>query len=212
MTKILKNSIITAISVLIMITVFPTTANAEDYNPRLTAPNGEAYYTRELNTYAQTGYGMPNCVAYAYGRIYELNNEAPKISRGNAGEWWFINKRNDYYEYGDEPRLGAVACWSNHVAVVEEISENGDVTISESHWGGTYFNTKTYSDMSSHYGQAFYGYIYTYNEPEEEEEPVYSYKADEKYFAPQEKTVFTAIEFARSNNTVMNPNTNILFK
>lgn len=215
MTKILKNSVITALFVLIIISVFPTTAFAKDFEPRLTAPNGEPYYTRELNAYSQTGYGMPNCVAYAYGRIYELNGEAPKISKGNAGDWWFINKNNGYYEYGSEPKLGAVACWSNHVAVVEEINDNGSITVSESHWGGTYFNTKTYSNMYSHYGQKFYGYIYAY-EPEEEEEAVeeetvtYSYKMDEQYFEPQEKNCFSALEFAQSNNQIMNPNNNFI--
>ncbi|MGN0522235.1 MAG: CHAP domain-containing protein [Eubacterium sp.] len=214
MTKILKNSIITALFVLIIFSVFPTTAFASEYEPRLSAPQGEAYYTRELNAYAQTGYGMPNCVAYAYGRIYELNGEAPKISRGNAGEWWFINKRNGYYEYGSEPKLGAVACWSNHVAVVEEISDNGAVTISESHWGGNYFNTKTYTNMSYHYGQAFYGYIYTYNEPEEvePEKPQPSYKVEENYFELKEKNCFTVLEFAKSDNKIMNPNNNPLLK
>lgn len=213
MTKIVKNSIITALFVLIIFSVFPTTVFANDYEPRLTAPSGEPYYTRQLNAYAQTGYGMPNCVAYAYGRIYELNGEAPKISKGNAGEWWFINKRNDYYEYGNEPKLGAVACWSNHVAVVEQISDDNRITVSESHWGGKYFNTKTYSNMHAHYGQAFYGYIYMYNEPEEEfvaPQPAPSYTVGDDFFEPQEMTCFTALEFSQSNNSIMNPKANAL--
>lgn len=214
MRKLIKNSIITVLLTIIVITVFPTTVFADEYKPRLTAPNGEPYYTRELNVYSQTGYGMPNCVAYAFGRIYELNGEKPLITKGNAGEWWFINKRNDYYEYGSEPKLGAIACWSNHVAVVEEISENGAVTVSESHWHGKYFNTQVYSNMHSHYGQRFYGYIYAYNEPVKEPaqpaapEPLY--KMEEKYFAPKEKNCFTALEFAQSNNTIMNPKNNVL--
>lgn len=212
MRKLIKNSMITVLLTIIVTTVFPTTVFADEYEPRMSAPNGEPYYTRELNVYAQTGYGMPNCVAYAFGRIYELNGERPLIDRGNAGEWWFINKSNDYYEYGDEPRLGAIACWSRHVAVVEDISESGAVTVSESHWGGKYFNTHVYSNMSSHYGQRFYGYIYAYNEPEEEEiqTPEPQYKMEEAYFAPQEKNCFTALEFAQSNNTIMNPKTNVL--
>lgn len=211
MKKILKKSVLTVLFVLIVISVFPTTVLAKTYEPRLTAPNGEPYYTRALNVYAQTGYGMPNCVAYAYGRVYEMNGVAPRISKGNAGEWWSINKRNGYYEYGSEPRLGAVACWSRHVAVVEGISESGAVTVSESHWGGTYFDTKTFANMYSHYGQTFYGYIYTYDnsqEDEEEQEPMYM-MAD-PHFAPQEKTYFSALEFAQSNNKIMNPTVNVL--
>ncbi|MGN1328162.1 MAG: CHAP domain-containing protein [Eubacterium sp.] len=212
MKRILRSGIIALAFIIIAATAFPTAvfANENSYEPRLTAPSGEPYYTRELNAYAQSGYGMPNCVAYAYGRIYELNGEAPKISKGNAGSWWFINKYNGYYEYGSEPKLGAVACWSNHVAVVEDISESGAITISESHWGGNYFNTKVYYNMYSHYGQAFYGYIYTYNPSEPEDEKELLYKMEESYFEPQEKNCFTALEFARSNNQIMNPNNNFI--
>lgn len=210
MRKIVKNSVITVLFVLVILSVFPTTALAKNYEPRLTAPAGEPYYTRELNVYSQTGYGMPNCVAYAYGRIYEINGTAPLLNRGNAGQWWFINKSNGYYDYGSEPRLGAVACWSNHVAVVEGVSQSGAVTVSESHWGGTYFNTKTFVNMYSHYGQRFYGYIYTYN-PQDEDEEAPAYKMEETYFAPQEKNCFTALEFAVNTNSRMNPNTNALF-
>lgn len=153
----------------IIITAFaPICAFAEDdgnYQPRLNAPNSSiSYYSREKNVYFQNGYGMPNCVAYAYGRVYEMNGEKPLINHGSAGDWYFINKSNGYYKYGSTPKLGAVACWSNHVAVVEQINSNGTITLSESHWGGRYFNTVTYSNMYSHYGQRFYGYIYTYNE------------------------------------------------
>lgn len=139
-------------------------AEGENYEPRLTAPNSSiSYYSSRLNRYFQTGTPMPNCVAYAYGRIYEMNGEAPLINHGSAGDWYFINKSNGYYPYGSEPKLGAVACWSGHVAIVEKINDDGSVTISESHWGGTYFDTKTFSNIRSHYGQTFYGYIYTYN-------------------------------------------------
>ncbi|MFR5876939.1 MAG: CHAP domain-containing protein [Eubacterium sp.] len=166
-----KKKTLLIIPIVILMTIIisaitPICAYADDdnYEPRLTAPNSSiSYYSNKLNRYFKTGTPMPNCVAYAYGRIYEMNGEAPLITHGSAGDWYFINKSNGYYDYGSEPKLGAVACWSNHVAIVEAISENGAVTVSESHWGGTYFDTKTYSNMQSHYGQTFYGYIYTYN-------------------------------------------------
>jgi surface antigen len=215
MRKLIKNSIIIALFTIIVLTVFPTTVFATEYQPRFEAPNGEPYYTSELNVYSQTGYGMPNCVAYAYGRIYELNGEKPLIDRGNAGEWWYINKYNDYYEYGDEPRLGAIACWSNHVAVVEEISDDGAITISESHWGGTYFDTATYYNMYSHYGQTFYGYIYAYNEPEEEEVPEEEvlnqvYKTEEESIELEEINCFNALGFSANTSATMNPKVNTL--
>lgn len=151
----------------IIVSLFtPISAYADDemYEPRFTAPSQSNPYYSSLNYYAVTGTPMPNCAAYAYGRIYEMNGEEPLIKRGNSGEWWSINLAGGYYPYGQEPKLGAVACWSNHVAVVERIEDNGDVTFSESHWGGRYFDTVTYSDVTSHFGQTFYGYFYPYNE------------------------------------------------
>lgn len=154
---------------IIMSLIVPLTAAAQDsddgYTPRLTAPDSSiAYYSSKLNRYFQTGTPMPNCVAYAYGRIYEMNGEAPLLTHGSAGDWYGMNMRAGYYPYGQEPKVGAVACWSGHVAIVEKINDDGSVTVSESHWGGTYFDVKTFSDMHSHYGQTFQGYIYTYNE------------------------------------------------
>ncbi len=199
MTKIIRSSFIAVIFTLIVLTVFPTTAFAK-YEARLSAPSGEPYYNSTLNAYSQTGYGMPNCVAYAYGRLYELNGQAPKISRGNAGEWWFINKANDYYEYGQEPKLGAVACWSNHVAVVEDISADGDVTVSESHWYGSYFDTKVFTNMNSHYGQAFYGYIYAYDNG--------GIVTEESERSVKEKPCFSALEISKIDKEIMNPISN----
>ena len=68
-------------------------ANDNGYEPRLSAPSSSSpYYSRQLNRYFQVGSGMPNCVAYAYGRIYEMNGEKPLITHGSAGDWYFINK------------------------------------------------------------------------------------------------------------------------
>lgn len=165
MKNICKSLLITVLSLVLIITVFPTTVFAEEesvegFTPRLTAPSrSSAYYNRELNVYSQGGYGMPNCTAYVFGRIYEITGEKPLITRGSAGEWWSINKRNGYYEYGQEAQLGAIACWSNHVAVVEKI-EGNTITCSQSHWGGNYFDTCTVTIGANRFGQTFYGFIY----------------------------------------------------
>ena len=178
MIKSVKKIFLAVLMLLILTAVFPFEAFAgeSDFEPRISAPGrGNSYYNRTLNAFSKTGYGMPNCTAYAYGRIYEITGEAPLIKHGDASSWWFINKNNGYYEYGDEPQLGAIACWSNHVAVVEEI--NGDnITVSQSHWGGTYFDTDTLKAGKSRYGQKFYGFIYASASVVEKEEPVsYSY-------------------------------------
>lgn len=197
-----KKKTLLIVSIIFIMTIIisaltPLCAYAEEskYQPRLEAPDSSIpYYSRELNIYFQTGYGMPNCVAYAYGRIYEMNGEKPKFTHGSAGDWYSINKNNGFYDYGSEPKLGAVACWSNHVAVVEQISESGAITLSESHWGGTYFDTVTYTDMTSHFGQSFYGYIYTYNGVKE------TVIEPEAPSAPQKERQY-------KNETIVNPKT-----
>ena len=150
-----------------LITPFCAYAETDDggFTPRLTAPSSSSpYYSSKLNYYFQTGYGMPNCVAYAYGRIYELNGEKPKFTHGSAGDWYFMNKNAGYYDYGSKPKVGAVACWSHHVAVVERINSDGSITFSESRWQAEYFVVVRYKNPAAHNHQKFYGYIYTYNE------------------------------------------------
>ena len=142
MKKAMKSMILGVLTLVLVFVMFPFGAFASeaDFEPRLSSPkSSNPYYNRSLNAYSQSGYGMPNCTAYAYGRIYEITGEKPLIKSGNAGSWWFTNKRNNYYDYGKEPKLGAIACWSGHVAVVEKI-EGSTVTISQSHWGGRYFD------------------------------------------------------------------------
>ena len=111
---------------------------------------------------------MPNCTCYAYGRAWELLGSKPKVSTGNAGQWYNYNKNHGYYTYGSTPKLGAIACWDRydsnkgHVAVVEQINSNGTILISESHYKGVNFQTRTINSNSSNYltSYRFLGYIY----------------------------------------------------
>ena len=153
------------------ISAFP----ADEYIPRLTAPKDDPkepeyqYYFSDENHLFKIGYGMPNCTAYAWGRIFELTGKKPKLSTDNAGRWYTYNSTNKIYSYGCVPKLGAVACWdkndavNGHVAVVEKISKDkSQVTVSESQWDGEMFITYTYqSDSSDHMSKyRFLGYIY----------------------------------------------------
>ena len=95
--KLLKSALLTILTLLILISAFPTVAMAQDdgFEARLTAPSkSSSYYNKSLNVFSQTGYGMPNCTAYAFGRIYEITGKKPLITRGNAGSGWRINKSN----------------------------------------------------------------------------------------------------------------------
>lgn len=147
-----------------------TTENTEDkplYTPRLTAPDrSNPYYYSNSNPFFASGYGMPNCTAYAWGRAYEILGSPPALPTSDARKWY---ERTTAYPKGQTPALGAVAVWwsdvSGHVAVVEKI-ENGTVTFSNSAWGGsTFYLTTAPADGSDNYcgnraGWTFLGFIY----------------------------------------------------
>lgn len=216
MKIVIKSLAVMLLSFVMLIMAFPVTASAQvnEFEPRLTSPSrSNAYYNSELNVYSQAGYPMPNCVAYAFGRVYEITGEKPLITRGSAGEWWSINKRKGYYEYGQEPRLGAVACWSNHVAVVEKI-DGTTVTASQSHWGGNYFDTTVFESGTNRFGQKFYGYIYMCDDyfKELEQQNTQNIKTrltekvgDMNYVAPAEKEIpdFSQVELLKKDDSVM---------
>lgn len=140
------------------------------YVPRLEAPSYyNEYYFSRANTYYASGYGMPNCTAYAFGRAYEILEAEPRLSIRDAGCWWYDNIDMHAYDYGQEPRLGAVACWDNydestgHVSIVEEIREDGSVLLSESSWSGYFFDTfeiDTAGKCKYTSSMRFLGYIY----------------------------------------------------
>lgn len=106
-----------------------------------------------------------NCTWYAWGRAWELTGNKPNDAdfTGNAFEWWEANKKKGKYQYGLEPRVGAIAVWKSslpnsdgcgHVAVVEKI-ENNKIYISESMWHGVVFKYREIYETSY-----LYGYIY----------------------------------------------------
>lgn len=147
-----------------------------------TAMEGNKYfYDSAYNTfypdYAPGGSGIPgsagNCTWYAYGRFGEINEfEAYEnhLPTGNGEDWFPANELTENYEYGQEPKLGAVICFSGggdggHVAIVERIEDNGDVYCSNSAYGspGTYFYMETYSKANGYiFGSfTFQGFIYS---------------------------------------------------
>lgn len=146
------------------------TSSKGEFVPRLKAPSkSNKYYYSDLNKYERFGYGMPNCTAYAWGRAYEIMGYEPDLSLNDADTWWSYNKTTKAYPYGQKPKLGAVACWDyttggGHVAVVEKI-EDGEITFSNSSYGGTTFYL-TYASTDDYNGGIynstwiFRGYIY----------------------------------------------------
>lgn len=142
----------------VLLTALPATAFA--YDQRTTPPaSGNPYYYSSQNPFYTAGL-VGQCTWYAYGRAYEILGGKPKLSTGNADQWYAYNQRTGHYAYGTTPQVGAIACWHNqgacHVAVVERI-ENGKVYISE-------YNRN--SDRAFHFQEAVSngrgpdGYIY----------------------------------------------------
>lgn len=142
-----------------------------NFTPRLTAPDVATnkyyrypgYYEGSVNGVnncllinSSNGAVMPNCVGYAWGRVYELLQSRPTLSQGDAVTWWTYNDgyersplgANGYAGY-DGPKLGAVACMDlaspGHIAIVEAHPIPNEWTISESIYGGAFFRTGTIS-------------------------------------------------------------------
>lgn len=156
------------------------------YNPRLSEPS-----TSDKHWIKTTKGGLnecilvsgnsclPNCVGYAWGRWYELLGSRPKLSKGNAENWY---NYNDGYARGSTPKLGAVICWrkgkagnsndgAGHVAIVEKINSDGSIVTSESGYKSYRFKTKTYKKSNNYYvgsNYTFQGFIYLPIEFEEE--------------------------------------------
>ena len=109
------------------------------------------WYSR--NPFYTSGYGLPNCTCYAWGRFWEISdpnntgaNRPNNLPRGNGNQWY---NQNWYYEKNPSvPKLGSIVCFGGaspgHVAVVEEIRDGGNTIVtSNSDWQGRFFYTET---------------------------------------------------------------------
>ena len=113
--------------------------NSLDYN---TAP---ACYKDKSYSYVNTPYDMwkvnGNCTHYAYARACEIKggrvNGDMMDFMPDAGKWLEASKWNT----GSEPKLGAIAVFDNHVAVVEAIYKDGRIKFSQSSYKTFLFNT-----------------------------------------------------------------------
>ena len=119
------------------------------FTPRLSAEgiSGNPWWYSSGNVFYASGYGMPNCTCYAYGRFAEIRNAFAALPTGDAGSWYDAVVG---FNKGRWPRLGAVACYASesgkyagHVAIVEVINEDGSIVTSNSAYRGTYFWTET---------------------------------------------------------------------
>lgn len=113
---------------------------AASFMPRISAPDPEVdsyVYWLPKTDGGENPFTLPSCTAYAWGRFYEITGEAPTLCTGTAEYWYqFI----DGYKRGDIAKLGAIMCWQQgslgdlegHVAIVEQVKEDGSIITSES--------------------------------------------------------------------------------
>lgn len=157
-----------------------TAQSTQSFTARTSCPDtSDSHYFSTANpfypTYAPTPGtldALGNCTWYAWGRAYEILGSKPQLSTGNAGDWYYYNSSNEIYGYSpNAPKVGAIACWENHVAVVEKVNSDGTIMISESSYKidgvteGIRFRTRDNLSGSApdNYGDRFVGYIYLYD-------------------------------------------------
>lgn len=81
--------------------------------PRLTDEgilNNFHYYSD--NPFYQSGFGMPNCTCYAWGRFWEIGdknnlkeNKPVNLPTGDGGLWFNRAVESGFYETGQIPKL-----------------------------------------------------------------------------------------------------------
>jgi len=110
------------------------------FTRRTTAPEygNVYYYNGAYNPFIAVGC-IGECTWYVWGRAYEILGHWPNISNWYAKDFYSYNLNTGAYPYGNEPKLGAIACfapnnharWTGHVAIVEAVGGDGSVILSE---------------------------------------------------------------------------------
>ena len=101
---------------------------------------GDPCFDSNKNIFHREGYPRPNCTTYVQGvwlKVFGIDT----YCRHNAGGWIDDAKKAKKYKISMTPKLGAIAVWKipgtqndGHVAIVEEIKNNGDIITSNSGW------------------------------------------------------------------------------
>ena len=119
------------------------------FTPRLSSAGmqGNPWWYSADNIFYAAGYGLPNCTCYSYGRYAEARGDWADLPSGNGGDWYDAATG---FQRGPTPALGSVICytspsgqWDGHVAIVEQINQDGSIVTSNSAYNGTYFWTAT---------------------------------------------------------------------
>lgn len=146
-----------------------------NFIPRLDSDGlSSSDYYNTNNPFYKSGWGLPNCTCYAWGRFWEcqgVEGTRPTLSLNNAEDWWGYTA--DGYQRGNTPKVGAVICWrkgqvgndsdgAGHVGIVEVVNDDGTIVTSESGHNDYYFRNKTRNPTPNWDGgdYTFQGFIY----------------------------------------------------
>lgn len=157
------------------------------------------------------GCTLNNCVGAAWGLFAEAEGN-PKCTIGDVygvgypqdASKWFSGK--DGYERGQEPKVGAVACFKNHVMYVIEVKENGDIVCLESGYGAKNMNgiwKKTLTKESGYYRGKLYGAFegFIYPKSKKVEKPV---EKPVKVEEPKSIKVGSRVKIIKTGNSKSN--------
>ena len=118
---------------IIFTAVFCLDLTAFAFSPRLSSPAKSGWYA---------DYTRNNCVAYARCRANEILGRTVDWSSGDGGAGFW---KTSGFSHGSTPKVGSIACWSGHCAIVESVSGT-NIVLSEAHYsyqpteGGSYKN------------------------------------------------------------------------
>lgn len=156
--------------------VASTSSDAPVFTERLssTGIKGNKYwYDTNYNKGASSsGTMLPNCTCYVVGRACEIAGQAckifPKRSAGGFPDAKGFYSESDWVGSA-EPVVGGIICWGastdkyGHVAICERVlgqtSAGWKILVSQSNYGGTFFETKEYT-VKKGVKTSGVGYIY----------------------------------------------------
>lgn len=101
---------------------------------------------------------LPNCIGYVIGRWYEIFGQQFAIVGTDAHKFFDYNIQHANV-FKCDAKLGAIACWDGHVAIVEDHDDKSAV-FSNSHYNGERFDTFTAAIGADYHGMKFQGFLY----------------------------------------------------
>lgn len=144
---------------------FVSITQAPDYDDPCWISTAKGGLNKCLEIDPSTGSVLPNCTGFAYGAWMKSTGEQVcDLPTGDAGNWY---GQTLYYEKGQDPKPGAIACWKGgtngqgHVAMVNTVNGDGSITVCESgYYSRIRFQTKTIPAPYNRDGLTFQGFIY----------------------------------------------------